>query len=116
MFAIPNISIVETTRLQNVNQSELRLQNVGQSKLLQCPTELLKLIIAFLRDPFDLKRFSHTCSMLFHMVDAMDWFALCQIQNPTLAQDRLSDYDMDYWKRIALKRISLDNYYDYLFK
>ncbi|CAO3565278.1 unnamed protein product [Mortierella alpina] len=88
--------------------STRRLQNVKQSKLLQCPYELLRLIIAYFRTIVELKHFTHTCSMLFHIVDAKDWSTLYYLQHPTrippLRFDHHEPHDTDYWKCTSLNR------------
>ncbi|KAF9274920.1 Ras- protein Rab-11A [Mortierella alpina] len=92
--------------------STRQLQNAKQSKLLQCPVEVLKLIVAYLRKDIHLKNFTHTCSMLFHIVDARDWYALYQLENPTSARKHFIDYgpdDTDYWKRMSLRKHGYDH-------
>ncbi|KAF9274689.1 Ras- protein Rab-11A, partial [Mortierella alpina] len=92
--------------------STRQLQNVKQSKLLQCPVEVLKLIVTYLRKEIHLKNFTHTCSMLFHIVDARDWYAIYQLENPTSATECFIDYgpdDTDYWKRMSLRKYDYDH-------
>ncbi|KAF9274921.1 Ras- protein Rab-11A, partial [Mortierella alpina] len=91
--------------------STRQLQNVKQSKLLQCPVELLKIIVAYLRSIADLKRFTHTCSMLFHVVDDKDWSALYHFHNPKPHPKFLINIGPDdkyYWKRISLRKYPYD--------
>ncbi|KAF9272668.1 Ras- protein Rab-11A [Mortierella alpina] len=88
--------------------SARQLQSVQQSKLLQCPVEVLRLIVTYVRNVVDLKNFTHTCSMLFHAVSARDWYEFYQFHNAT---ERFTDYgpdDTDYWKRISLKKYCCD--------
>ncbi|KAF9277224.1 Ras- protein Rab-11B [Mortierella alpina] len=97
------------------DMSTMQIQNVKQSKLLQCPVELLKLIVACLHNVADLKHFTHTCSMLFHMVDSRNWCTLYSFNNPTTTRKPFRYYepnDTDYWKRVCLK----EDGYDHAFK
>ncbi|KAF9954634.1 hypothetical protein BGZ70_010502 [Mortierella alpina] len=94
--------------------STRRLQNVKQSKLLQCPYELLMLIIAYFRKIVELKHFTHTCSMLLHVVDDKNWFKLYRLQHPMSPKrfDYLKPYYTDdYWKRTSLKRHGCDHHF-----
>ncbi|KAF9948524.1 hypothetical protein BGZ72_009586 [Mortierella alpina] len=93
--------------------STKQMQNFKQSKLLQCPVELLKLFVAHIRNIIDLKCFTHTCSMLFHLVDAKDWYELHQFQASTPMKAGFIAHgssDTDYWKRIALTAYGYDLY------
>ncbi|KAF9947196.1 Ras- protein Rab-11A [Mortierella alpina] len=94
--------------------STKQLQNSKQSKLLQCPVELLKLFVAHIRKVIDLKCFTHTCSMLLHMVDAKDWYDLYQFQASTPTKAGFIDHgpsDTDYWKRISLTEYGYNDLY-----
>ncbi|KAF9272495.1 hypothetical protein BGZ68_002356, partial [Mortierella alpina] len=106
-----NVELMFQRLLTVADVSTRQLQNVKQSKLLQCPVELLRLIVTYFRNVTELKNFTHTCSMLFHVVKARDWYELYQYHNST---KRFTDYgpeDTDYWKRISLRQ-----YGNYLFK
>ncbi|KAI1315293.1 hypothetical protein EDD11_001025 [Mortierella claussenii] len=104
---------METSPTHIASPRERQLRNQAVSKLLQCPPEILKLIIAFVRCPLDLKHLTHVCTVFLRITVSRDWFAAycrlypswskgCHLEDEPDRKDGSSS-----WKRIVIKDTSL---------